>query len=369
MSKRRIPILIVGGGPVGLTAALELHRRGLPVRVFERDTVRESFSKALAINPRTLKLLEACGMTERLLGEGIKIHRLRIEVEGRRAVTLDLDQLDESYPFMLGLPQSRTESLLEACLSEHGIAVERGVEVQDIELAGKEARLTARRGAESLHLTSSCVLAADGAHSTLRKALGIAFPGSRAPQTFQMIDGEIAWDGAHDQVAIFLLQHRVLATIPLPVANCYRFIAVEEDPLRRLPPGAKLVREDWRSSFQVSYRLAERFSQGAVHLAGDAAHIHSPIGARGMNLGIEDACVFAQKVAAGGLASYGTERRAVASGVIALTRSFTGLIVAQGGLRRIVRDHVAWRLLGIPPVRRRALRGIAGLDHPNPVTS
>ena len=363
----RRPILIVGAGPVGLTAALELSRRGLPVRVFEKDRQRELFSKALAVNPRSLELLQPSGVTERLLAEGLCIKRFRVVGEHRVLVKMKFRELESRYNFLLGLPQSRTEAILEQALGERGVAVERGVEALGIVVHPEGSRVLLRRDGQDEQVAADSVLAADGAHSTLRKTLGIGFPGSRAPQTFHMIDAKLAWSYPHDEVFALMRGRRPLACIPLPEEGCYRLIAIEEKPAQRLPPGAKIERLDWESSFQVSYRLADRFTQGAVHLAGDAAHVHSPIGARGMNLGIEDACVFASLAAKGQLARYAATRRPVAQGVLRLTENFTRLIATQQPLVRWLRDNLGFRLLHIHALRRRALRGVAGLDHPNPL--
>ncbi len=361
------PLVVVGAGPVGLTAALELTRRGKAVRILEKERQRQDFSKALAVNPRSLDLLEASGATERLLAAGLRIERLAVVLEGRPMATLPLAALRHRFPFMLGLPQSRTEAILEDCLAERGVTVERGLEVVGLE-QGPASVLVRVEGAGAPSLVEAeAVLAADGAHSSLRKALDLDFPGVRDEETFQMIDAEVAWSRPHDEVAILLDGHRPLACIPLPEAGCYRFIAIEEDPAPRVAAHGTLKRELWRSSFQVSYRLADSFSLGRVHLAGDAAHIHSPIGARGMNLGIEDACFFAHCVAAGTLEAYGPARRAVARGVLRLTRNLTGAITTQSPLLRRLRDLLAWRLLRLGPLQRRALRGATGLDHANPV--
>lgn len=361
------PILVVGAGPVGLTAALELTRRGLPVRIVEKDRQRELFSKALAVNPRSLELLEASGVTPRLIAEGLRIKRFRIIGQHRVMVKIKFKELESRYNFLLGLPQSRTEAIIEQALAERGVTVERGIEVRGVASGPDGYRVLLRHDGQDGDLLADCVLAADGAHSTLRKTLGIGFPGTRAPQNFNMIDAKLSWSYPHNEVFALMRSRRPLAVIPLPEPDCYRLISVEEKPAERLPPGAKIERLDWESSFQVSHRLAERFTTGGVHLAGDAAHIHSPIGARGMNLGIEDACVFASLAAKGELARYAAARRPVAQGVLRLTGNFTRLISTQRPFVRWLRDNVGFNLLHIHALRRRAMHGVAGLDHPNPI--
>jgi 2-polyprenyl-6-methoxyphenol hydroxylase-like FAD-dependent oxidoreductase len=361
------PILVVGAGPVGLTAALELTRRGLPVRIVEKARQRELFSKALAINPRSLELLEASGVTQRLIAEGLRIKRFRVVGEHRVLVKIKFKELDSRYNFILGLPQSRTEAIIEQALAERGVMVERGIEVRGVVSGANGYRVLLRHDGQDGDLFADCVLAADGAHSTLRKTLEIGFPGTRSPQNFHMIDAKLSWSYPHDEVFALMRGRRPLAVIPLPEEGCYRLIGIEERPAERLPPGSKIERLDWESSFQVSYRLADRFTQGNVHLAGDAAHIHSPIGARGMNLGIEDACFFASLAAKGELARYAAARRPVAQGVLRLTSNFTRLIATRRPFVRWLRDNVGFSLLHIHALRRRAMQGVAGLDHPNPV--
>lgn len=362
------PLLIVGAGPVGLTAALELTRRGQWVRVLERKREREPTSRALAVNPRSLELLQASGATDRLLPQGLPIRGLSVVKDGRPLARADFAHLRHPYPYMLGLPQSRTEAILEALLAERGVRVERGVEALGVTQDDAAVRLTVRREAGEETLAAPLLLAADGAHSAMRKSMGLGFPGSRDEETFRMIDAKVEWAQPHDRVSLLLDDHRLLACIPLPEEGCYRLIAVEEDPAARLARHGRLLREYWRSAFQVSYRQVERMSVGRVHFAGDAAHIHSPIGARGMNLGMEDACVFAQCVAEDRLAGYGPARHGVAAKVLRLTENFTDLVTLRRPLARWLRDTIGFRLLKLPPLRDRAIRGATGLDHPNPVT-
>lgn len=361
------PIVIAGAGPVGLTAALELTRRGLPVRIFEKDRQRELFSKALAVNPRSMELLEASGVTPRLIAEGLRIKRFRVIGEHRVLAKIKFRELESRYNFLLGLPQSRTEAILEQVLAERGVTVERGVEVRGVASGPKGYRVLLRHDNQDGDVIADCVVAADGAHSTLRKTLEIGFPGTREPQGFHMIDAKVAWAYPHDEVFALMRGRRPLACIPLPEPGCYRLIAINEKPADRLPPGARIERLDWESSFQVSYRLADRFTLGGVHLLGDAAHIHSPIGARGMNLGIEDACFFASLAAKGELARYAATRRAVAQRVLRLTANLTRALATQRPFVRWLRDNVGFSLLHIHALRRRAMYGIAGLDHANPV--
>lgn len=358
----RPAVLIAGAGPTGLAAAVELARRGVPLRIFERERQRVPWSKALAVNPRSLALLRASGVTERLLAEGRRLTGMEIWDGGTRRLHLRLDRLPQPYPFILSLPQSRTEAILEQVLAEQGHRVERGVTLE-LTAGGVQAR---RDDGQVEALPEGPVLAAEGAHSGLRKALGIGYPGHRDDETFLLADAALDWSFDPDSLIVLLTPRGLLATIPLP-GSLRRLIAIGQDPLTLLPPGTGVGAVPWTSQFTVSYRLADRYSEGRVHLAGDAAHIHSPVGGRGMNLGLEDACVFALLASQDRLERYGALRRPVAQRVLAATERFTGLVTLRNPLLRFLRNHLALPVMGTALVQRRLVPAVAGLNYPNPV--
>jgi 2-polyprenyl-6-methoxyphenol hydroxylase-like FAD-dependent oxidoreductase len=162
-------------------------------------------------------------------------------------------------------------------------------------------------------------------------------------------------------MSVFARPAAVLAVIPIE-PGLFRLVSNGPDPRDLLPPGASVRDEVWRSAFRISYRQVESYQQGRVFLAGDAAHLHSPVGARGMNLGIEDGTILARKLVEGGLASYSAERRPAGARVIRQTRALTRLVTAQSPLARWLRDQLFRQVIGRSTVVQRALaRRVLGI--------
>lgn len=364
-------ILVVGAGPTGLTAALELTRRGRAVRILDKAAEPSRHSKAIGINPRTLELLEASGVTERILAEGRRLNRLAIHTKQRCLLGVDFGKLDHRYNRMTALQQSRTEALLEDRLAALGITVERGCEALGVAQDAEAARVRVRRGEREEEISAEQVIAADGAHSTLRKSLKIGFPGERYPGDWQLADVAIgAWPYPQDQLNIFFHPRDLLLAIRLEKDGCYRLACNAGDPLLRLQSLGIAVEEVlWSSRFQIGHHLIDRFSEGRVHFAGDAAHLHSPAGGRGLNLGVEDACVLAMKLCEGGLESYSKERREIAKGVIRMTGGLTRVATLSNPLAQGLRNLCLEQLLSREFLQKRLRRSIAGIAYPNPVTA
>ncbi|MEX0923082.1 MAG: FAD-dependent oxidoreductase [Rhodovibrionaceae bacterium] len=363
-------ILVVGAGPTGLTAALELTRRGRRVRIIDKAAERSRHSKAIGINPRTLELLEACGASGRILAEGRRMNRLAIHTSQRCLLRVDFTKLDHRYNRMTALQQSRTEALLEDLLAAQGVAVERGCEALGVEQDDSAARVQVRRGEIEEEIAAEQVVAADGAHSALRKSLGIGFPGERYPGDWQLADVAIAdWRYPQDQLNIFFQPRDLLLVIGLEKEGLYRLACNAGGPIPRLQKlGIAIDEVVWSSRFRIGHHLIDRFSQGRVHFAGDAAHLHSPAGGRGLNLGVEDACVLAMKLCEGGLEDYSEERRKIAMGVIRMTGGLTRVATLSNPLAQGLRNLLLEKLLSREFLQRRLRRSIAGIAYPNPVT-
>ena len=264
------------------------------------------------------------------------------------------------FNFMLALPQSRSEALLAEALAARGIEVERGTELIDFEEepAGPQVRLSRNGTVEAVRPT--LVIGADGAHSRLRSALGIGFPGGRIEREWHLVDVPLESALATDEVHLCLLGRDLLFMLSID-GRVARLVSNRAALLEQVPRGRRIGEALWRSSFRISHRLAERFGVGTAYLAGDAAHIHSPVGARGMNLGIEDACVLAGLIAEGRASDYEGLRRPVARRVVRETDAMTRLAAGLGPLRRAVRDFLGPLLLRLPPVQAGLRRRIMGL--------
>lgn len=364
------PPLIIGAGPTGLAAALFLVHRGVTPRIVDAAPAPAATSRALAINPRTLSILAGTGVDAAILAEGRPIETLRVHQDGREQARIDIDWrgLGASHP-LIALPQARTEALLTAALSARGVAVERGVGLAKLsqDASGVTAVLIHADG-ESEIAAAPVLLGADGAHSVTRHQLGAGFPGSAFPETWLLMDVKI--DGPPKAEGyIDFTDDGPLIVLPLE-GDVFRLIGFG-------PPLPPRLRKDWRvgevlwdSDFHISHRIATRLNDRRVCLAGDAAHIHSPIGARGMNLGIEDAFVFAACAArflggeTGTLAAYGMSRHQVDAAVVRRIETLTRLVRARGPIAPHVRAAVLPLVAKVKPLQHIVARMGMGLDHP-----
>ncbi|MGW2044867.1 FAD-dependent monooxygenase [Streptomyces sp. NPDC001858] len=371
-------VLIVGAGPVGLSAAAELRRHGVRCRLVDRLPARLPYAKAVGIQPRTLEIWDRMGLARSVLEAASVLRGQLIYVNGREQARIDLTLPPEVPYEFAALPQYETERLLEEYVAGFGTFIERGTELlgftQDDD--GVTARLRTSSGAEE-EFRTGYLIGCDGAHSTVRKGLGLSYEGAAFAEEYMLGDVEADWDLPHGYGLRSL--HRtadgatddILVCIPLPGAGRYRMSMLVPPELstarargaragagdgngdgdgdgvahglegdrapelhhlqtvvdRLAPKPALLSRLRWSSVFRISHRIVDRYSDGRVFVAGDAAHIHPPTGAQGMNTGIQDACNLAWKLAlvvkgeAGPalLATYDAERRPVGEEVVGRT--------------------------------------------------
>jgi len=368
--------LIVGAGPVGLGAALFLARQGRVPRVIETRHEPSAESRALAVNPRTLDILQATGVTEHMLDLGLPIHEARIYRRGRVIATQSMAHVHPRYPFMLALSQATTERLLARAFAAAGGVVERGVTLADCRnmADGVEATLErAGSGSEVVHCP--WLLAADGARSTARQRLGIDFKGTSFATEWHLADVPLHTSLADDCAHIFLLEGgaflfliRVIddARMDRNEAASWRVIGNRPEPLTQLLQAEPVGPPTWTSSFCISHRINSTMAAGSVYFAGDAAHIHSLLGARGMNLGLEDAWVFAELVRAHRLPEYNRLRRPIDRQVVRHVELLSRVVAAENRFYEFVRRTIFPAATRIPFLRGRMVRTLTGLDHELP---
>ncbi|NYJ04271.1 FAD-dependent monooxygenase [Petropleomorpha daqingensis] len=384
-------VLVVGAGPTGLTLAAQLSAFGVPPVLVDAATDRVHESRALAVQPRTLEVLRPFGVSDELVARGSRGVRLRITA-GRRVVhapLFDVGAGDTAYPFLLFVSQAETEAVLAEHLTHRGIAIRRGVRLESFHQDGDRLLCTLRDpdGAAGT-VAARWVVGCDGARSTVREQAGIAFTGGRYPQTFCLAD--LSADGLEDgAVNTYLSAGGPLFFFPLGSPAPWRLITFVPDggprdgpiPLDRVQQlvddataGTVHVHDPvWTSAFRVSHRGARHYRAGRAFLAGDAAHVHSPAGAQGMNTGIQDAVNLGWKLGlvCRGVApeelldSYDAERRPVGEEVLRFTdRAFTAA-TSNAGLVRLARTrlvpYVLPSALRLRPARRLAFRTVSQL--------
>ena len=361
-AERDRPVLVVGAGPVGLAAALELARLDRPVRIIDTRLEPSTHSKAIGINVRTLELMEPSGVTERLLDLGLRIPRINFQTEDRLLFQIKFSQLRHKYNFMLGLPQSETERTIEQRLSEFGVKVERGSTLERFEQGDDRVLATLSTISGEATVDASYLVGADGAHSVVRDRLDIEFPGDRMPGDWSLADVYMESPLDNEGANVQFQQDGMLFMIRMK-EGLFRLASNRPNVLDRLPRGSKIDHVVWQSDFAVSHRQAETYCVGRAYLAGDAAHIHSPLGGRGMNMGIEDATILARRMVNGGLERYAVERHRAGTSTIHMVKMLTQLATNRGPLARFARQNAFPVLLGIGAVHRRLVRRMVGLGN------
>jgi 2-polyprenyl-6-methoxyphenol hydroxylase-like FAD-dependent oxidoreductase len=356
-------VLIVGAGPVGLTAALALKRLGMEVRIIDKNAARSQHSKALAVNARTLELLELSGVSAQLIAAGEKISQLQVRDAQSIRLTLRFNNLKHRYNFMLALPQSETEAILEENLQRLGVSVERNTEFKS--LIQNQATVTAEIFQQQIFKPCQVdyLIGADGARSAVRQAAEISFVGVTRPDEWQLADVSLK-NEKNLPAQIYLLPDRISVLLPFK-KNTVRIISNTADNIFDTPllNAATDIEEIlWQSKFKIDYCQAGSYQKNRVFLAGDAAHIHSPAGGRGMNLGIEDAMVLASLMANGELADYTALRYPVGRRVIKITNRLTNLMSCTNPGFKFLRNQIIFPLLNLNFVQQLMLKKIVGLS-------
>ncbi|MGF1674006.1 MAG: FAD-dependent monooxygenase [Rivularia sp. (in: cyanobacteria)] len=357
------PFLIVGAGPTGLAAALLLAKRGIKSCIVEKRLKPSAHSKAFGVNPRTLELLEGTGVTERLLEHGRRMQALNLWRTGDRLFHLDLSKVKHRFPFMLIHSQAKTEALLAEALIDLGGEVERGIEFLSLndEQTRCFSRLRHADGREE-EISTSVVLGADGPSSTVCKTLNITFDGSDYDSNWYLYDVELETSLNADEAHVFLLDDGAMFMVRLE-DNVWRVLGNVSELLDRLPQGTISGTVVWESDFAIAHRIARRFQQGCAYLGGDAAHIHSGLGARGMNLGIEDAYVFAELAAVDQLSRYHALRHSTDHRVLQQIQRMTEVPKGKSAFSQVVRRVAPLIALFLPLGSSKMRKWILGLEH------
>jgi 2-polyprenyl-6-methoxyphenol hydroxylase-like FAD-dependent oxidoreductase len=384
--QKRVEVLVVGAGPTGLTAAGDLARVGRSVAVLERWPTVNPSSRAFATMARTLEVLDARGIADNLLARSHKASGVTIFGGAR----IDLTHLDSPYRFAMITPQTNVDQAIAAYAVAQGADVRRGVELVGLEQDADGVTATTRphEGGSQTRWRAKYLIGADGAHSTVRALLGVDFPGKTVLSSIVLADvklshgptgggltlgstrNEFAFlapydrhegDGRWYRAMVWDRKKQVPDSEPVDTEEIARILG------RAMKTDLGLLEVSWKSRFHCDERQVEQYRHGRVFLAGDAAHVHSPMGGQGMNTGIQDAANLAWKVDAvlagaddAVLDSYQAERHPIGKRVLLQSGMMARGVTLRPRIARGVRNLLAPRILRIPRVRDTVAGSFAG---------
>ena len=364
------PILIVGAGPTGLTAALELSRFGSPVRIVDQAGGPATTSRALGIQARTMELLEQRHLAAEVVRLGNPAHFGSIYGDGKRLIRLDFGTVKSRYDYLMNLSQAETERILRDAVARQGVQIEWGTKLigftQDA-LAHTPNRVSAtlqRKDGTVEIAAAPWLISGEGAHSSVRTTLGLSFDGATNPTQYMLGDVLVDGDLPATDFHIFGSEHGFMALFPLAEGH-FRIIA--DNPVHGVHVGEPTLAEiqecyderstipakfhdmTWSSWFRINSRMVDRLHVGRLFVGGDAAHIHAPAGAQGMNTGMQDMINLCWKLALHSqgkapvelLDTYDSERLAVIRDVLKKTETITHIMGARDTVARLLIDHVA----------------------------
>ncbi|MFN7023282.1 MAG: FAD-dependent oxidoreductase [Pseudorhizobium sp.] len=372
-------VLVVGAGPAGLATAIGLAQRDIDFIIIDALPEAQSTSRAAVVHAATLDCLGELGVAKLMIAQGIKVPHFRIRERDQVLLHIDFGLLQSPDSYALMIPQDETERILVERLRVLGQAVARPRQLTGVERVGCRfwASVESLDGLETIE--AQFIVGADGLNSTVRDCSAIAFPG-KTYGSFLLADVSMDWPLRRDEVTLFFSQSGMLVVAPMS-QDRYRIVAQYPDAppvpcvadvqgvLDARGPSSRASVTDvlWGSRFKVHHRLADHFHQDGVLLVGDAAHVHSPAGGQGMNLGLRDAVALAQALSdaiasesTNPLNEYDVVRRATAEKVLKRTEMLTGLATVSPSISRWGRN----RLIGVAgtfrPVRRSIANALAG---------
>jgi 2-polyprenyl-6-methoxyphenol hydroxylase-like FAD-dependent oxidoreductase len=396
-------VLVVGAGPTGLMLANQLARRGVQTLIVDRHSGPTLQTRALGVQARTLEIYSHLGIVDQALALGKPTLAANLWAQGRRAARVPVGDIGRDlspYPFILILGQDDNERLLGDSLRSVGVIIQWSTELLGLDQEDNQVAAKLKQADGSTRqLTAAWVAGCDGAHSAVRELNGIAFQGAPYEHVFFVADTQATGPMVPDELNVYLWRQGFHLFFPMRGSDHWRLVGIVPASLRHkddltfadvIPSlhqeaGTELSFEacSWFSTYRIHHRRAERFRDRRCFLLGDAAHIHSPVGAQGMNTGLQDAYNLAWKLAlvvsrrAGIelLDSYEQERIPVAVRLLSTTDRMFSLIVSDSVLAGLFRTKVMAKIvafaMSFASIRRLAFRTVSqiGIRYPNSALS
>lgn len=362
-------ILIVGAGPVGLYMANECVRYGLDFKIIDKKSGLSEHSKALGIHARTLEVFIQSGLIQQALERGTVFNGVVAKHRGKVLTEMSFNSIDAPMNHAIILPQNITEEILFENLNKNEVSIHWESELIEIEQTDKSAKAAIKQGTQELIEEYDWIIACDGAHSTLRKSLKMEFDGGQYNKRWWLADVEMQWDVSKNLITTFLGDKGICAAFPIK-ENLFRLVTVLDDNYKKpitienltdlirphICEPFKITSSEWLNEFRVSHRQIKQYQKKNILFAGDAAHIHSPMGGQGLNTGIQDIQNLAWKLAMviqgtakpDLLNSYQAERYEVGKAVLKETDAMTKAILLENSFAKCLRN-ILIRLMGLLP--------------------
>ena len=371
MPELETDVLVIGAGPTGLMLANCLTKLGIPTVIIDGKAEPTRESRALVLQARTMEIYDQLGVVDQVLAEAEQAGSIvpGFEVKGFRSINLRrLATGTTPYPHLYVLEQSKNERLLVDNLHALGVDVAWNQAIDSLEpIDGGSGVLCSTSGATPLRIRARYCVGADGSSSVVRNLVGIEFDGATNEHTFYVLDATGVSGLALDSINLRFGERDFLLTFPMGSTDHQRLLGVvrnddgspvSEESARETLHRAFDVSYDrsaWFSTYRVHHRVARHFRTGPTFLAGDAAHVHSPVGAQGMNTGLQDAhniaCKLADVITGRApdtyLDRYEAERRPVAQRLVSTTDTMFGVITSE---KRAARRLRRWVIPRIAPI-------------------
>lgn len=384
-----VPVLIVGAGPTGLTLATALHRHGIQFRIIDKQIKPVLTSNALVAQTRTLEVWDDMKLLAHALEQGNVLQAMNMYTNEKKIVHANFNEINSVFPFVLGIAQRRTETILQENLIANQIQIEMKVELVKFKEENEMivAVLRHQNGEEEI-IRVQWLAACDGIHSTVRSQLHLPFPGKELSQHFIVADVKVAsTELALHEVHLFLSAEGPLIIIAYDNEN-WRIIADVSHEVflkeaktltdaqlasiiqQRCQISFKIAESNWSSGFWIHERMINAYRNRRIFFAGDAAHVHSPAGGQGMNTGIQDAYNLAWKLAlviSGHanktlLDSYQAERYAVGKALLKHTDMLTRFMTLHHPILRAIRNIILKSVMHFDSNRRYFLNTMTQLN-------
>jgi 2-polyprenyl-6-methoxyphenol hydroxylase-like FAD-dependent oxidoreductase len=374
-------VLVVGAGPTGLMLANQLVRRGVRPLIIDRHAGPSLQTRALGVQARTLEIYSQLGIVERALELGKRATGANMWALGRKAARVPVGDIGRDlspYPFLLILGQDDNERLMGDALRNRGIAVNWNTELVGLVQETDHVRATLKQpDGTTREITAAWIGGCDGARSAVRELNGIAFQGAPYEHVFFVADTQATGDMVPDELNVYLWPEGFHLFFPMRGTDHWRLVGIVPKELRgkkdlvfddvvpsvRKEAGSGLAFQKcrWFSTYRIHHRRAERFRERRCFVMGDAAHIHSPVGAQGMNTGLQDAYNLAWKLAfvvlghagAALLDSYEPERIPVAQRLLSTTDRGFALIVSDNWLAGLFRTRILVKIMAFAMTKER----------------